>query len=87
VITYAKYISWQKLQGVVFIIDERNEKIYSLEDISSEIWLLINKGFSNFDITVELLKKYKVDFDQLLNDVNEFIDELLLIEVIKVGSC
>ncbi len=72
------FISWQQILQYVYIIDERNNELFFIEDTGMEIWLQISNCVKISDIVNSLHLKYK-DFDkeQIRTVVLEFINELL----------
>lgn len=74
---YSNKISWVELNEYVFIFDELTNIIYSLEDISKEFWLLIQKNKGIGDIICELSEKYEVDFITIKDDITEFAEMLV----------
>lgn len=72
------FLSWQQILQYVYIIDERNNELFFIEDIGMEIWLQISNCVKISDIVKYLHIKYKeFDKEEVRNVVVEFINELL----------
>ncbi|WP_338547143.1 PqqD family peptide modification chaperone [Emergencia sp. JLR.KK010] len=80
-IAYSKNISWQDIDDTVFIIEEKTNRRYRLDDTARDIWLLLNNTVDN--ICCSMNEKYSdVDEEIILNDVSDLIfalyDEMLI---------
>ncbi len=72
------HISWQiePKEKIVYIINKKNNKFFYFDNVSKDIWLLIEEGFSVSEIISNLSNIYKIDCNELQEDVIEFINQL-----------
>jgi len=70
------HIIWWNIQGGVGILDLKESKKYTLEDISADIWRLLMQGKSAEAVLLSLAGEYEISEKELLNDAEEFIDSL-----------
>ena len=75
---FSKYISWQVMPQTdfVYILHNKDNNFYYFDGVSKEIWDLINKKYDFEDIVDHLYKKYKINKNELENDVKDFIEDL-----------
>ena len=72
------FISWQILDDKLLIKNEIDESYYEFEETGYEIINMILYEETNIRLIVERLSKiYNVDYDVLLSDVEEFINNLV----------
>lgn len=72
------FISWQILDHKLLIKNEIDESYYEFEETGYEIINMILSEETNIRLIVERLSKiYNVDYDVLLSDVEEFINNLV----------
>ena len=72
------FISWQILDDKLLIKNEIGESYYEFEETGYEIINMILSEETNIRLIVERLSKiYNVDYDVLLSDVEEFINNLV----------
>jgi len=78
--SFTKYISWQiePTEGFIYILNHKTNMWLYLNDISKDIWLLIEKRKNIKDITNELVEKYQIEFEIIYNDVCNFIEGLYM---------
>lgn len=76
-IYYAKNVSWQQLDNIVYIVDEITKKHFILKDIGKKIWILIDYNFSYNEIIDKLSNEYNVSKEILLHDMKDFINDLV----------
>lgn len=74
-----RYISWQNMQNVVYIVDERNGEMYFLEETSREIFLMLMKGIEIGKIVEIMSNKYEtyVVKKDIEKDVKFFVEQLI----------
>ncbi len=85
-IEYSNSISWQILDNVVYIIDELTNIVYKLTDVAKEIWQCVNRFNSLNEISDYLFKLYKVPKEVLNDDINELIENLISVKLLKKGE-
>lgn len=86
-IYYSNHISWQLLDNKVYIIDEITLKIYSLQDVAKDFWILIKDNHSFKKIINILSERYNISNDILISDMNEFRDSLVSEKLLVKGDC
>ncbi|HCQ89266.1 MULTISPECIES: PqqD family protein [unclassified Clostridium] len=77
-------IIWYQNDDEIIITGIDDEKLFKLNPISSEIFTLIIAD-DNYDTIIDklCLKYGKNNKDIIINDVNEFIDDMKLLKVFK----
>ncbi|MBS5824330.1 MAG: PqqD family protein [Clostridium argentinense] len=75
---FAKSIAWQiePSQDFIYVLNNKNRKLYWFKDISKDIWLQIGQHKSFNNILETLMEEYQVDYETLYNDVKDYIYEL-----------
>lgn len=73
----SSHISWKKILFNVYIIDEENDSIIRIDDIAADIWLMINNKKHITDIVRKICEEYEVEYREALEDVNNFIDDMV----------
>ena len=70
-------IAWKDLGDHVIILDSGESKmVHHLEEVSSQIWKLIDGTKSKETILNIILENYEVSQETLSNDFDEFIETL-----------
>lgn len=79
------HIAWQEEQTekFVYIFDIPNNRWFYLNDVSKDIWLLIDNKRNINEIANELSKRYDVEYNILFNDIKEFINDLFIEGIIS----
>lgn len=73
------HVSWTRIGKVVYIVDERNNSIITLEDSGISLWELIVAGQS-FDCMVDLLARP----DHLEEDRSEINNGLAILKNLEI---
>lgn len=74
---FGKNISWQVLDGNLYITDERDSGQFILNTITMRICLALIKGESIEIIAKNVAKKYSADEHRILDEIKKLIDDLL----------
>lgn len=82
-----KHISWQILQGTLYIIDERNQDMYCLKDSFSKLlWNAVYNRQSLKTVIHEFAESCHAEESLVRNDAVEFLDELVSVDIISVEA-
>jgi len=77
-----EYVSWQEVNKIVFIFDERNNDILKLEGLSADIW----KKCVCENLSEEYLSYIEENFNvsrfEATQDKNDIINDLFTKEII-----
>lgn len=65
------------LDGEIGMMDIENGKYYTLDEVGSYIWNLLEKPRSVKDIIATLLEEYEVDTETCQEQVLEFVNKLI----------
>ena len=65
-----------RTDGDFLIISNRNGEIYYLNGSARDMWLLLDGSISIDELCGKILGEYKVDREQLENDIVNFIRDL-----------
>jgi len=76
-IKFSRFISWQILNNLVYIVDERNRQLYLLDNFGKDTWLSIAET-SNIDEIIDKLDEIYISSakDSISVIVVQFIDNL-----------
>lgn len=84
-VIYSRNISWQDINNVIYIFNEINNKMCYLEDVSRQIWLMINRKMSIEIMINNLSETYNQSLDLIQEDLLLFLQELKEMELINYG--
>ncbi|MCP4912113.1 MAG: PqqD family protein [Oligoflexia bacterium] len=73
--TITKNLPWQQMDGKVLILNTGENKAHELNEVASEVWLLITQDKTLEEINTEIQKAYDIDSDTAKEDVDELIKE------------
>lgn len=79
---YAPNISWQLLDNEIIIVNEKNKKVYLLQNTAKDFWLAID-GKNIDDIVSSLYREYSAEYQQLEKDLKEFYENLKNLDLIE----
>ena len=67
---------FSEVDGEIIMLSIRNEEYYSLNNVASRIWRLLESPMSVNKVIESLTEEYEVDNRQCLEETKNFIDEL-----------
>ncbi len=73
----------QELEGELVMLDMQSGHYFGFDLIASAIWSRLEKPITLQMLCENLVKEYSVSFDQCLEDVSFFLEELLNKELIE----
>lgn len=76
-------ILWKLVDGETVMVDPEKEEYSYLNSTGTEIWKMIDKGYSPVKIEEKFLEKYEVSGDTVKKDISEVIEKLLNQELIE----
>ena len=83
-IYYSKSVAWQEYDNNIYIIDNKNEQIFILDnEIAKIIWNDID-GKDIMQIVDMLSKYYFIESNKIVGDIEMFIDSLEKNNLIEV---
>ncbi len=65
------------LDGEVVIVNFKNGRYYSLENVGGEIWTCISSGLDTDAAVAQVTAKYEGEPTEIEREVNQFVAELL----------
>ena len=68
------------------LLDLNTERYLGLDDVSSRFWQEVTNGASIQTAYDTLLSEYEVDPETLRKDVDDFVQELLRLGLVKLGN-
>ncbi|MCF8331783.1 MAG: lasso peptide biosynthesis PqqD family chaperone [Bacteroidales bacterium] len=74
------------IDGDIVLMNLDNNEYYSMDDIGSAIWQMLNEPKSIERIINELLKQYKVDREVCAKDTMKFLEQLYDKGIIKINE-
>jgi len=73
----APQIVHEAIDGEVVVVNFKNGRYYSLENVAAEVWDGIAQGASVPSIIKQLTQRYEGDLAQIVQGVNDFVSILL----------
>jgi hypothetical protein len=73
---------WREIDGETFILSEAGDKIITLNKVASFIWQKCDGRRSLGQIRDEILKKFKVNMEVAQQDLDRFVAEMKIHEMI-----
>ena len=73
--TITKNLPWQQMDGKVLILNTGENKAHELNEVASDVWLLITQDKSLEEINTEIQKTYEIDSVSAKKDVDDLIKE------------
>jgi hypothetical protein len=67
----------QEVNGEMVILDMRSEQYFSLNEVGSKLWRLLESDNNLSLAIIALLDQYEVEGDQLRSDVEHLVAELI----------
>lgn len=64
------------MDKIVYILNKKSNKFLHFDGVAKEIWLLIEKNKSVFEIINSIVDTYDVEFEMVKGDVLEFLNQL-----------
>lgn len=77
------YISWTVMENIVYVVDERSNELYALEEYGVTILLSLINRQPLSKIIEKIAKESRQTFYKTQIIVNEFINDLIESEIIK----
>lgn len=68
----------------IMMLDINNGTYYSLNEIASKIWVLLERPLKVSEIISSLLEEYKVSKEECMIDTNKYLSELRAKGLIKL---
>jgi len=69
-------VAWRIIDGEAIILSAEDSSVHSLDEVGTKIWELADGKKTVKEIIEALHEEYDVEFDQLKQDVLDFITEL-----------
>ena len=69
-------VAWRIIDGEAIILSAEDSSVHSLDEVGTKIWELADGKKTVKEIIEALHEEYDVEFDQLKQDVLDFISEL-----------
>ena len=80
-------IAWQRelVNDFVYIYNLNKNEFILLENMSKDIWMMLIEEKRNInDIVLRIYDEYDIELNVLEKDIEDFIDELEYLKIIKV---
>ncbi|MGI8838450.1 MAG: PqqD family protein [Pyrinomonadaceae bacterium] len=68
------------------LLDLKTERYLGLDDVSSRMWQVLTNGASIDSAYQTLLAEFDVNPERLRNDLDEFVQELLKLELVQINN-
>jgi len=78
------HIAWQSMPPInlIYILNLKDYNFYYFQNVASDIWQLISRGTNFEDLVMQISAKYAVDLSEAKADTEEFIQELIELELV-----
>lgn len=75
---FSKHIAWQleRSNNFIYIVNKKNDKDFMLKDIGKDIWLMLEKKFSVYEIVTKFVEEYNEEYNLIYSDVMELLNDL-----------
>ena len=77
------YISWTVMENIIYIVDERSNELYALQEYGVTILLSLINRQPLSKIIEKIAKESRQTFYETQIIVNEFINDLVESEIVK----
>lgn len=79
VFSISNTVAWQveHTNQYVYVMDLNSQQVYKFNDIAGDIWKMISEQISLYNIYKEICSIYDVTFNEVQEDVDNFIIQLL----------
>jgi len=84
-ITVSSEVLAQELDGETVLLDLASESFFGLDEVSTRVWQLLQKGMGKTEVVDTLLEEYEVERDILEQDVTDLLARLGEAGLITVG--
>lgn len=71
----SKSISWESIDDSTVVFDPNSNKMYTFDGIENFIWKNIDK--TNEELAQIIFQDYEASYEQILKDINVFMDQLI----------
>ena len=68
--------------GLTYILNLKDYRFCYFQDVASDIWQLIDRGANFEETAMQISDKYEVDLDEAKADIEEFLQELMRLELV-----
>lgn len=75
-VSYSRFISYGIYQNIVYVINEVNQKLYYLENVSAAFWKSMESRCDLDSIIYYLSTLYSVELSVLRQDIMELVEQL-----------
>lgn len=83
-VTISPDVLYQTVEGQAVLLDLRDERYYSLDDVGSNIWKLLTEHHDVHVISERMLGLYEVDASKLREDLATFLSKLADAGLVRV---
>lgn len=83
---FGNNISWQVLDGNLYITDERDSGQFILNSVTMKICLALIKGELTSKIAKDIANEYAVDENWIIGEIKKLIDDLLQASIFLEGN-
>lgn len=66
-------MSWQIIDGICYLVDERNGKLFTLNEIAYVVWSGILNGNNIKNIVSNVAETYQADIQMVENDIGQLV--------------
>jgi hypothetical protein len=67
---------YQEVDGIIHILDQRQDAILTLNDTATLLWKILAKPLSLTELVSALVSKYSVSTKQAHRDASEFVNTM-----------
>lgn len=83
--SFCNTIAWQiePVTGLAYIYNVKRKKFIVLEDVSKEVWMMIERKKCLGDIIELIAQDYEVEYSVIEQDIIELINDLIQLGVLE----
>ena len=76
---------FNEIDGEVVMLSIENSEYYGMNEIGSQIWLMIEKPISLHDLLNNLISEFEISYIKCKEDTLEFLDLLIIKKLISIS--
>ncbi len=85
-VTIPEGLLFRELEGEAVLLDLNSGEYFGLDEVATQMWLLLTRHGTVDASYRELLTRYEVAPEQLRSDLLTFVDELLSLRLLEIAD-
>ncbi|MBN2406164.1 MAG: PqqD family protein [Elusimicrobia bacterium] len=76
-------VTWREVDGEAVLLNLENDYYYSMNEIGTKIWAMLNKGKTQKQIIAAIMEEFDADKKQVELDIKQFIKDMKKEDIIR----